>query len=75
MAYVPFSISKFSIFHSVYFMTLAISLFAFVLNVDCHLVNVRIIKFLDEGAWRYSIMPKLFASDSVYKEVYRLYQL
>jgi len=68
VAVVPFSISKFSIFHLVYFMTLAINLLAFVLNVDCHLVIVRIIKFLNERAWRYSIMPKLFASDSVYKE-------
>ena len=40
MAYVPFSISKFSVFHSVYFMTLAITLFAFVPYVDCDLVSV-----------------------------------
>jgi len=46
-------------------MTLAISLFAFVLNVDCYLVSVQIIKFLNERDWRYSIMPKLLASDCI----------
>jgi hypothetical protein len=69
VAYVPFSSSKFSVFHSVYFMTLAITLFAFVPYMDCDLVSVRIMKFLNERDWRYSIMPRLLESDSLQKRL------